>query len=301
MKTIISVVILTFFSFCTLGQITKDELDKEIKSLNQKILSLQNENTRIKKNSEEINRKLTTNNNLITKLENKNQELALNLEDSKKELLSKIVEIESKSESRITNVSQSLSIKTLWGIIAFLAAIILSAFLFWLFDKRQKLEKIEFANQLNKTKNIIEDNLEKEFEKQGHVIEAQIRLIEHQMSSIGNATSIQNQDHSLALKVADELTLIERTISLMDSGTKGLKQLSRSLEKIKDNLASNGYEIPVLLGKPFNQGMKIIPVSTIPDETLDAGVEIITKIIKPQVNFNDKMIQAAQIEVSVGY
>ena len=63
MKTIISVVILTFFSFSTLGQITKDELDKEIKSLNQKILSLQNENTRIKKNSEEINRKLTTNNN----------------------------------------------------------------------------------------------------------------------------------------------------------------------------------------------------------------------------------------------
>jgi len=301
MKTIKSIIILTLFSFCTLGQITKDELDKEIKPLNQKILSLQNENIRIKKNSEEINRKLTTNNNLITKLENKNQELALNLEDSKKELLSKIVEIESKSESRITNVSQSLSKKTLWGIIAFLAAIILSAFLFWLFDKRQKLEKIEFANQLNKTKNIIEDNLEKEFEKQGHVIEAQIRLIEHQMSNIGNSKSIQNQDHSLALKVADELTLIERTISLMDSGTKGLKQLSRSLEKIKDNLASNGYEIPVLLGKPFNQGMKIIPVSTIPDETLDAGVEIITKIIKPQVNFNDKMIQAAQIEVSVGY
>jgi hypothetical protein len=301
MKTITSIVILTFLSFCTLGQITKDELEKEIKPLNQKILSLQNENTRIKKNSEEIKRKLTTNNNLITKLENKNQELALNLEDSKKELLSKIVEIESKSESRITNVSQSLSSKTLWGIIAFLAAIILSAFLFWLFDKRQKLEKIEFTNQLNNTKNIIEDNLEKEFEKQGHVIEAQIRLIEHQMSNIGNSTSIQNQDHSLALKVADELTLIERTISLMDSGTKGLKQLSRSLEKIKDNLASNGYEIPVLLGKPFNQGMKIIPVSTIPDETLDAGVEIITKIIKPQVNFNDKMIQAAQIEVSVGY
>lgn len=299
MKTITSLVILTFFSFCALGQITKDELEKEIKPLNQKIMSLQNENTRIKKNSEEINRKLATTNNQITKLESKNQELALNLEDSKKELLSKIAEIESNSESRITNVSQSLSSKTLWGIIAFLAAIILSAFLFWLFDKRQKLEKIEFANQLINTKNIIEDNLEKEFEKQGHVIEAQIRLIEHQMSNIGTSSN-PNPDHSLALKVADELTLIERTISLMDSGTKGLKQLSKSLDKIKDNLSSNGYEIPVLLGKPFNQGMKIIPVSTIQDENLEAGIEIITKIIKPQVNFNDKMIQAAQIEVSVG-
>ena len=108
-------------------------------------------------------------------------------------------------------------------------------------------------------------------------------------------------DHSLALKVADELTLIERNISLMDASTKGLKQLSRSVDKIKDNLTANGYEIPILLGKPFNQGMKIVPVSTIPDESLDSGVEIISKVIKPQVNYNDKMIQPAQIEVSVGY
>jgi uncharacterized protein HemX len=300
MKPIKSIVVLTLLSICAFGQITKDELDREIKPLNQKVLTLQNENLRIKRNSEEINRKLETNKKLITKLENKNHELERNIEDSKKELLSKINEIESTSKNSITNVSQSLSNKTLWGIIAFLATLILSAFLFWIFDKRQKLEKIEFANQLNNTKNIIEDNLEKEFEKQSHVIEAQIRLIEHQMSNIGTSTN-PNPDHSLALKVADELTLIERTISLMDSGTKGLKQLSRSLEKIKDNLSSNGYEIPVLLGKPFNQGMKIIPVSTIPDENLEAGVEIITKIIKPQVNFNDKMIQAAQIEVSVGY
>lgn len=298
MKTIKSILILTFFSICAFGQFTKDELDKEIKPLYQKVLTLQNENLRIKKNSEEINRKIETNNKLITKLESKNHELEQNLEVSKKELLSKINEIDSYSKNSITKVSQSLSSKTLWGIIAFLATIILSAFLFWIFDKRQKLEKIEFANQLSNTKNIIEDNLEKEFEKQSHVIEAQIRLIEHQMSNIGTSS---NPDHSLALKVADELTLIERTISLMDTGTKGLKQLSRSLEKIKDNLSSNGYEIPVLLGKPFNQGMKIIPVSTIPDENLEAGVEIITKIIKPQVNFNDKMIQAAQIEVSVGY
>ena len=87
----------------------------------------------------------------------------------------------------------------------------------------------------------------------------------------------------------------------MDTGTKGLKQLSRSVDKIKDNLSANGYEIPALLGKPFNQGMKIVPVSTIPDENLETGVEIISKVIKPQVNYNDKMIQAAQIEVSVGY
>ncbi|MDP4679010.1 MAG: hypothetical protein NWS46_01445, partial [Cyclobacteriaceae bacterium] len=63
----------------------------------------------------------------------------------------------------------------------------------------------------------------------------------------------------------------------------------------------NGYEIPVLLDKPYNQGMRVIVTSSIPDENLSKGEEIISKIIIPQVNFNDKMIQTAQIEVSVGY
>jgi hypothetical protein len=86
----------------------------------------------------------------------------------------------------------------------------------------------------------------------------------------------------------------------MDKGTKGLKQLERSIAKLKDNLSANGYEIPELLGKPYHPGMKVIVVNSIPDENLEKGSEIITKVLIPQVNFNDKMIQTAQIEVSVG-
>ena len=35
-------------------------------------------------------------------------------------------------------------------------------------------------------------------------------------------------------------------------------------------------------------------------ENLEKGIEIITKIIKPQVNYKGVMIQSAQVEVSVG-
>jgi hypothetical protein len=86
----------------------------------------------------------------------------------------------------------------------------------------------------------------------------------------------------------------------MDPATKGLKQLFRSVGKLKDNLAANNYEMPELLGKPFNQGMKLIVVSTIPDENLKSDEEIITKVLIPQVNFKDTMIQSAQIETSKG-
>jgi len=86
----------------------------------------------------------------------------------------------------------------------------------------------------------------------------------------------------------------------MDKGTKGLKQLERSVGKLKDNLSANGYEMPELLGKQYHQGMKVIVTSSVPDESLEKGSEVITKVLIPQVNYNDKMIQTAQIEVSVG-
>ena len=40
--------------------------------------------------------------------------------------------------------------------------------------------------------------------------------------------------------------------------------------------------------------------SFVTDENLKKGDQIITRIIKPQVNFNGKMVQSAQIEVSIG-
>jgi hypothetical protein len=85
----------------------------------------------------------------------------------------------------------------------------------------------------------------------------------------------------------------------MDSGVKGLKQLNASVKRIQANFAANDYEIVDMLGKVYNEGMKVT-ANFIPSEDIEIGKEIITRIIKPQVNFKNKMIQAAQIEVSIG-
>jgi hypothetical protein len=37
-----------------------------------------------------------------------------------------------------------------------------------------------------------------------------------------------------------------------------------------------------------------------PDNTLKQGEQIITRIIKPQVNYNNVIIQEAHVEVSIG-
>jgi peptidoglycan hydrolase CwlO-like protein len=300
MKYNILFTLLLSVSAVTHAQVTQDDLDKEIKPLTQKVNSLQSENSKLKSEIGTLNSKLSNASKSIDSLRAKTQENRNAITQTANQLGIQIKETGDKNEGKITEVSESLSKNSLYGIIGVLTAILLSGLLYWLLSRRQQTDKTDFIDQLSKTKSSIEESLVKEFGKQTELMDSQLQLIQQQKSTF-QATTNAEPDHALALKVADEITLIERNISLMDTGTKGLKQLSRSVEKIRDNLSANGYEIPALLGKPFNQGMKIVPVSTIPDESLEAGVEIITKVIKPQVNYNDKMIQAAQIEVSVGY
>lgn len=52
-----------------------------------------------------------------------------------------------------------------------------------------------------------------------------------------------------------------------------------------------------MLGKPYNEGMKVV-ANFVVDENLKEGQQIISGIIKPQINYNGQMIQSAQITVS---
>jgi septal ring factor EnvC (AmiA/AmiB activator) len=209
----------------------------------------------------------------------------------------RIADTQTVATQQIQEVRQTVSANTLYWIIAVLAIALLSAGLFFALRKRLSKDKTDLVAQLSQTKASIEESLVKEFGRQTELMDTQLAVIRQQKDSPQTST---DPDHSLALKVASEINLIERNIKLMDAGTKGIKQLSRSVEKLKDNLAANGYEMPQLLGKQFHEGMKVIVSSSLPDESLETGAEIISKILIPQVNYNGVMIQTAQIEVSVG-
>jgi hypothetical protein len=293
--------ILLFSSMGTHAQnIIREDLDKVIKPLTERVEALQSENSKQKTEIGMLNSKLANAIISIDSLRNQTKENSEVIAQTAKELGVKIKETDDKSEGKISEVSESLSTNSLYGIIGLLSAILLSGLLYWLLSKRQQTDKTVFSDQLSKTKSSIEESLVKEFGKQTELMDAQLHLIEQQKTTLQETPNAE-PDHSLALKVASEINLIERNIKLMDSKTKGLKQLQASVGKLKDNLSANGYEMPELLDKQFHQGMKVIVTSSIPDENLEKGSEIISKILIPQVNYNDKMIQTAQIEVSVGY
>jgi hypothetical protein len=198
-------------------------------------------------------------------------------------------------ETQIAGVNKSVGNKTIAGIIGGIILLLLSVALFvWLYCKL-KNNRTDII-QLEKQKTGIEEKLVKEFSQQTELMESLLKTIREMPVT----TTEGEPDHSLALKLADEITLMERNISHMNQDTKGLKPLIRAIERLKANLNSNGYELVELVGKQYNEGMKITIVSSIPDENVRKGVDIITKVIKPQVNYRDKMIQMAQVEVTVG-
>lgn len=286
-------------AFAQTENLTKEDLAKELQPLKTSIQALQNENSKLSTEINSLKVELLTANKNIDSLQNQTQANSNAIAQTANELGVKISTTESNANQKISEVGESLSKNSLYGIIGVLSAILLSGLLYWLLSKRQQTDKTEVVEQLQKTKSSIEESLVKEFGKQTDLIESQLQLLAQQKTETPVSANAE-PDHSLALKVADQITTIERAISLMDEKTKGLQRIKNSVTNLKDNLAANGYEIVEVIGKQFNQGMNIIVASSIPDENLKQGEEIITRIIKPQVNYNDKMIQAAQVEVSVG-
>ena len=298
----ISLILFLIFNFLSLiaQNITRENLEKEIKPLNEKVRLIQLEKNKLEAEVIRLNNKLQNFDKIIEKLKKQSDSNTTAISQKTNELGIEIKATRARNDGEITKVTELLGKNSLYGIIGVLSAILLSAFIYWILNKKQLSNKSDFVDQLNKTKTSIEESLINEFGKQTLLMDTQLHLIEQQKNSILNTSNLE-PDHSLALKLANQINVMENNLNRMDQDVKGMKHLRNSISTLKDNLSANGYEMPELLGKQFHQGMKVIVTSSIPDEKYEKESEIITKILIPQVNFNDKMIQTAQLEVSVGY
>lgn len=297
----VTIILMLFASFQIFAQnLSSDKVEEQVKKVQAQVQKLENDNKSLKSEISVIQSKLMQINSKVIEHTDKIDSVNTKLNLSTSKLGLQITNTESAANSKIQAIDDNLSKNTLWGIIAVLLALIVSGVIYFILNKKQREDKSDVIDQLSKTKSSIEESLVKEFGKQTELLETQLQLIEEQAKNQSSKTINHEIDHSLALKVADEITLIERNISLMDKDVKGLKQLSRSVQKLKDNLNANGYEIPELLGKQYHQGMKVTVVGSFTDEDIEKDLELITKVIKPQVNYKEKMIQTAQIETSKG-
>lgn len=193
--------------------------------------------------------------------------------------------------------SSDVKSKTILGAIILVLLAILGAIVYYLLHKRINKGNADVNALMEKS-----DKLNEQILNQFSLEMAEMQKISASLAAIEKTSGKQGgtssePDHSLIKTLADRITFMEMTLFKMDPKVRGYKQLSKSISQMKDNLLANGYELVDMLGKPYNDGMKVT-ANFIEDEDLEQGTQIITGIIKPQINFNGKMIQSAQITVS---
>ena len=303
MKRQITLAIILFASLGAFAQgITQEDLDKEIKPLTQKINSLQSENSKLKSEIGTLNSKLSIANKNIDNLKSQTQENSDAISQTANELGIKIKETGKKNEGKITKVSETLSKNSLFGIIGVLSAILLSSLLYWLLSKRQKTDKTEVETQLSEVETQLSYAKKSIEEEQVQINTKLAELYIGQMELLKlerKAKPRSDIDHSLALKVADEIVKMQMNLVHMDRKVRGHRQLTIAVTNVFDNFKANGYEIVDFLNKPYNDGMNM-DASKEPDPTLNEGEQIIRRIIKPEIHYNNKMIQKAQVIVAFG-
>ena len=276
------------------------EMDKRVAELQGKVQALTNELATVRSNVSALTKKVTEVQELQdstrAQLQNTNNEVnaVKNELSTKTTALGKSI---GTTNGKLNQTSQDLNSRSLYGLIGLLCALFIAGLVYLLLKKKIKngqtaIDSIREAQERLNEESVKLDN---------QLVELMNKQLDNQTAA-SNATTTSSSsanaiDHSLALKVADEIVRIEINLSRMDPNVKGYKQLSKAVERIKNNFLAQGYEIVDMLGKPYNEGMKVV-ASFVSDETLKEGEQVITGITKPQINFNGKMIQAAQITVS---
>ncbi len=217
-------------------------------------------------------------------LEDKIEVLNNNLSEYKTELSTNSNNLVSVNNN-LTRFSDNLEDRGKKGIIAFGVSLILILIVYILLNNKWTSETKKISL---KQKEI----LEKQVEDSKKLADWLSEKISSELSNKYDET-----DHSFAKRVADEIVRMSTNLSRMDDSIRGFKQLSASVKKLIQSLNINEYEIVELLNKPYSPGMNL-EANFVFNEEIEKGSAIITRIIKPQINYKGKMIQGAQVEVS---
>ena len=257
---------------------------------------------RLKLNKNYINRNSSNVNSAKTNIDslvNLSLELKRGISQNSNELSlsnKQMNSIANEADSKMSSLDDKFTSKSFLSFILLAFSFVVAIILFFLLRKKLTDNTTKFDDQLETARKSIHEEHMKLDQKLIEMFESQLKL-QKQEREIDKSPN--KEDHTMALKVADEIIRMQKNIDNMPEETKGLKQLSKAIQRIQDSFKVNGYEIVEMLGKTYKEGMKAA-ASILPDENLKKGEQIISRIIKPQVNYNGKMIQSAEIEVSIG-
>ena len=168
--------------------------------------------------------------------------------------------------------------------------ILLLLVLYWISGKRNNNVRCE----LNNAKAGLEaqiNNANAEFAEK----------LERSLSELSNTTkdgaSNLQDNQGLILDFAQQIASMENNIWHLPDDDRVRKRIERATKKMRDTFMSLGYEMPKLLGTEVTDNQTIEIKNRSEDSTIPVGSRIITKIVKPLILFNGKMIQKPTVDI----
>ncbi|MBR3442072.1 MAG: hypothetical protein IKG96_00270 [Bacteroidaceae bacterium] len=105
---------------------------------------------------------------------------------------------------------------------------------------------------------------------------------------------METNNNSMILDIINDLVRMRQNLDFMDDSVKGVSQLKNRIKSIYATLNSNQYDIPDLVGHSYHEGDNMIGTLELNPE-LPPATNRIKRVIKPQVSYQGKLIQAAEV------
>ena len=101
-------------------------------------------------------------------------------------------------------------------------------------------------------------------------------------------------NNTMIIDIINDLVRMRQNLEYMDDSVKGVSQLKNRIKSIYATLNSNQYDIPDLVGHSYHEGDNMIGTLELNPE-LPPATNRIKRVIKPQVSYQGKLIQAAEV------
>jgi len=272
--------------------ISKAKFYSEISKLTDKIKTLEKNNSDLYK-ANLIQKKQIDNINSQLSIANLNiQQIA----DSLHITVTKVSSTNKQTQSQIKDINQTITNRTLYWIIGILAVVLLCVLVFFVLRNKLSSNTRNLDAQIAKTNETLHNEAIKLDSKLVEILQSQLSILNEERKTKGTS----EVNHKLPLKVGEEIHRMRKRIINMPQDVKGLSALTNSLQRLEEEFNDSGYTIEDFLGKKYVDGMKL-EARFVDNPNIPKGEEIITEVLRPEIKYNDVVIQVAKVEVGKSY
>lgn len=220
------------------------------------------------------------------------------IDDTAKTLENDINNTQASLSDILSHLNADINSKSLYagivGVIALIFAIII-----YIFYKRETGIHHETMSKFDDSIKGIKEEQKTLEQGMTNINTKLLDTIEKQLVVLSNkeeTSDISEPDHSLAIAVANEIARIQQNLNHMDDNVRGVSQLKNRAKAIITTLKSKQYDIPDLLGRSYHEGDNMVVTMEL-NEELEEGSNRIKRVIKPQVSYEGRLIQPAEVVV----